>query len=152
GKVLPANVSPPDGGYLGAFAVSPQGNSVVAFWDHGGRFLSAQNRSILAAIPTGHSQAWCEDVAFADDGKTIVTGANDGLLRFWSADDRPNFRLTETLPAVHHPTTVVRVALSGDGRHVAAALFDGRMCLWELPQGPPQAYAIPLGEPTSLVL
>jgi WD40 repeat protein len=151
GEVLPANVSPPDGGFLGAFAVSPQGNHVVAFWDHGGRLLEARAQDILAAVPTGREDAWCEDVAFAEHGKTVVTGGQDGLLRFWSVDDRRNFNLTETLPAVHHPTTVVRVGLSGDGRHAATALWDGRVCLWRLPEGPPPAYAIPLGgRPTAL--
>ena len=152
GEVLPANVAPDYGGTLGAFAVSPVGNHVVAFWDHDGRLLDAETRGMLAVIPTARQDAWCEDAIFADDGKTVVTGGQDGLLRFWSLEDRATFALPENAPPIRHPMTVVQVALSSDGRHTAAALKDGRICLWNFPQGPPRAFALPPGGPTQNAL
>jgi WD40 repeat protein len=39
----------------------------------------------------------------------------------------------------------VRVERSADGRHLAAALWDGRVCLWRSPGGRPDGYSLPGG-------
>ena len=136
--------------FLNSFAVSPQGNHVAAFWWDlsGGRLLDTRSRGILAAIP-----GWgCEDIAFTADGKSLVTGGLDSVARFWSVDDRPNYSLTPSFPSILHPTQVVRVSLTSDGRHLATALWDGRICLWRLPEGVPVAYSVPVGGATLLAL
>jgi WD40 repeat protein len=68
--------------------------------------------------------------------------------RFWSVDDRLSDTLLPSHPSVFHPVQVVRVSLSGEGKHLATALWDGTVCLWRLPEGPPKGYSLPGGRVT----
>ena len=133
-------------GFLNAFAVSPQGNTVAVFWGGGaemGRLLDASTRRVHGAIPT--KDGWNEDLAFSADGKTLVVGTLGGMAQFWSVDDRNNYNLKPALPSITHPAQVVRVSLTADGQHAAIALWDGRICLWRLPEGPPVSFTVPAG-------
>jgi WD40 repeat protein len=120
---------------------------VAAFWAGLGRLWDTRTRAVLGAIPSHHLH-WCEDLAFTADGKTLVTGGHDMNARFWSLDDRPNYNLTPSSPAILHPAQVVKVSLTSDGRHLATALWDGAVYLWRCPEGPPVAYSIPAGGAT----
>jgi WD40 repeat protein len=84
-------------------------------------------------------------VAFAADGKTLVTCGTDRTARLWSVDEQLSDNLSPSHPSIGHPVQVVRVSLSGDGQHLATALWDGMVCLWRLPEGPPTAYSVPGG-------
>jgi WD40 repeat protein len=156
GKLMAPNASIRLGGILASFAVSPRGDRAVALWDRGRLFAVPPRGVVLAAIPTdsspGRDSAYCEDAVFAANGRMIVTGGHNRLVRFWSVDNPVDFHLTASLPPIQHTHAVVGVALSPDGGCLAAALWSGTVCLWRLPQGPPRAYAIPAGSATLLAL
>ncbi len=133
----------PAGGYLVAFAVSPQGNHAAALWGDVGRLLDVRKRGVVAALATGVARF--ENATFAADGKTLVTCGIDGSVRFWSVADHPDYVLVPSASPIWHPMQVVRVDLSADGRHLAGALWDGRICLWRLAEGAPTGYSLPAG-------
>ncbi len=133
--------------HLSSFALSPRGDAAVALWHYAARLLATANGGVLAALDPGppNGPGRFSDATFNAAGSTLVTCGHDGALRFWSVDDRPDFGLNPSGPPVWNPMQAVRVELSPDGRHVAAALWDGRVCLWQLPEGPPTAYTLPTG-------
>ena len=143
GKFVGSSVAPSGPEHMSAFAISPQGTHVAALWGQNGRLWDLRPRGNRAAIPGIRN--WTEDVTFAADGKTLVTGDVDGMVRFWSVDERLSDNLSPSQPSVLHPMQVARVGLSGDGKHLAAALWDGMVCLWRFPEGPPKAYSVPGG-------
>jgi WD40 repeat protein/tRNA A-37 threonylcarbamoyl transferase component Bud32 len=143
GKVVASFDAPSGGDHVGAFAVSPQGNHVAAFWDHHGRVWDIRPRGNRALLPG--PAPWTDDVTFAADGKTLVTCGADMMARLWSVEDRPGDVLSPSHPPVLHPVQVVRVSLSDDGKHLATALWDGMVCLWHLPEGRPTGYSLPGG-------
>src|SRR5262249_21692605 len=96
----------------------------------------------VAALPY---PVWYEDATFAADGKTLVTCGSDSTVRFWSAQDEGGDVLAVAHPPILHPAHVVRVDLSPDGRHLAAAVGDGGIGLWRLPEAPPTRYSLPAG-------
>ncbi|WP_160144308.1 MULTISPECIES: hypothetical protein [unclassified Parafrankia] len=64
------------------------------------------------------------------DGRTALTGSNDGTAILWDISDpaRPARRSTLT----GHTETVNTVALSADGRTALINSADGRAILWDL--------------------
>ncbi len=133
--------------WLTAFAVSQEGTQVAAVWGGAGRLWDARSRRLLAAIPQPRSN-WCEEVRFAVDGKTLITGDRYGTVHFWGTADRHNDNLSASSPFVSHPMQILRNALSSDSRHLAVALLDGSIILWRRPEGPPVAYTAAGGSPT----
>ena len=115
------------------------------------RLWDAQTRAILASIPTSELD-WCEDMVFSADGQVVVTCGQDMKVQTWSVEDERNLELTLATPPISHSHQAVRVDLSRDGHHLAVALWDGTVCLWRRPEGPPVAYQIEAGGPTWLAL
>ena len=73
----------------------------------------------------GHErETW--SVGFSPDGRTIVTGSDDGTLRLWAASSG---ELIETLGPFE--STVVSCRISPDGRRLAALLLDGALQVWK---------------------
>jgi tRNA A-37 threonylcarbamoyl transferase component Bud32 len=141
---------PGEGDYLVAFAVSPRGRHAVALWGDSARLFDASSGEVLAALP--HGPARFLDATFAADGKSLVTCGGDGSVRFWSVGDRPDYNLNPFTSPAWNPTQAVRVDLSPDGRHAAAALSDGEIRLWHLPEGPPAGYSLPGASATQSAL
>src|SRR6266446_4459650 len=77
----------------------------------------------------GH-QGWVLCVAFAPDGKTLVTGGQDGSVRLWDSSTRK-----ERAIMTGHTAKVVDVAFSPDGKLVASASWDGSVRLWDTGTG-----------------
>src|SRR5262245_28614541 len=68
-------------------------------------------------------------VAAAADGKTLITGGYDGKLILWNvAEKKPQ-------QTIEKKGWIRRVALSPDGKHLAAAMEDGNVTLFET-EGP----------------
>jgi WD40 repeat protein/serine/threonine protein kinase len=69
-------------------------------------------------------------VAYSPDGMTILTGAQDSLVRLWSADTG---ELLQTFEG--HTDWIWDVAYSPDGTKGASASSDSRIIVWDLETG-----------------
>jgi WD40 repeat protein len=69
-------------------------------------------------------------VAFAPDGKTLVTAGRDGLVKLWDVASGRPLRTME-----RHYMWVEALAFSRDGRTLASAGRDGAIRLWDAATG-----------------
>lgn len=69
-------------------------------------------------------------VAFAPDGKTLITSGRDGLVKLW---DVASGRRLHTLK--RHYSWVEALAVSADGRTIASSGQDGVIRLWDTASG-----------------
>jgi len=106
-------------------AISPDGSEVASFdykslrlWDLADGVLLWDSRE-APGVSDGHSY-WVTHVAVTPDGRYAISSANDGAVMVWRL---PGGGLLRTLlrsgPGVHG------MALSADGRHIAAGLVKG---------------------------
>src|SRR2546428_487148 len=65
-------------------------------------------------------------VAFAPDGRTLVTSGGDKMIRRWDAATGQKLREFKG-----HEDWVSSIALSASGRFIASASFDKTVRLWE---------------------
>ena len=79
----------------------------------------------LAHVLIGHTDD-VEHVAESPDGQHVVTGSDDGTVRYWRLDD-----LTSTV-MVGHVGPIETMTLSRDGKYLATAGTDHEVWLWEL--------------------
>jgi RNA polymerase sigma factor (sigma-70 family) len=146
-RPAPALAFSPDGKLLavgdGAPVEGPRGGeggaSTVRLWD------AAAGRKLLEL--EGHSGG-VTAVAFARDGRTLVSASHDATLRFWdAATGKPvrTIRVPEDTSAgaefdpdrvrgIHYGG-VRAVAFSPDGRLLASGNYDGTVRLWEVGTG-----------------
>jgi WD40 repeat protein len=103
-----------------------------------GEFLAAADQQVHTRISLldpmtgavfrewdGHA-AGVRALAFAPDGRSLVSGAADGTVRVWSFDDSaPRARLDG------HSNFVTGVAFSADGQLVVSAAADGTIRVWD---------------------
>jgi WD40 repeat protein len=89
----------------------------VVLWD----VVTAQPRT---APLTG----WCQ--TFSRDGRTVITGGEDGVIRLWEAETgAPRARFGGPQPGV------TGLAQGPDGRTLATGHVDGQVCLWDQEAG-----------------
>lgn len=75
----------------------------------------------------GH-KSWVSSLAFGDNpaGTVLVSGSSDGTVKVWSVEGKT---VLKSLPAT---TAEVRsIAISADGRHIAAGIRYGTIKVWE---------------------
>ncbi len=113
---------------LNGIAYSPSGNQVSAagydktiyVWTVGDtegalkQSLIADEESILALV-------------WSPDGKTIITASSDGSIRFRDAKTLDPLRVID-----HQPEWVQALAISPDGRWLAAGRFNGTLSLYDV--------------------
>jgi WD40 repeat protein len=71
-------------------------------------------------------------LAITPNGKLLVSGGQDKLVRLWSL---PDGALLKTLPG--HTGGVLALSISPDGKTLASAGADKTIKLWSLPDGAP---------------
>jgi WD40 repeat protein len=89
--------------------------------------FDAKNGKKLADLPG--DMAGTRDIAFAPDGKRLVSCGEGGIVRIWDIDAAKE--------VLHYPPcrgVVESVAVSPNGDYLAAAGDDGAIRLWELPE------------------
>jgi WD40 repeat protein/serine/threonine protein kinase len=90
----------------------------------------------LLHVPTWRSVARVDtptavfesSLSFAPDGKSLLTGHDDSLIRVWSVPE-----LAKVGQLAGHVALVNQVAVHPDGKTVASASDDGSVRLWHLP-------------------
>jgi WD40 repeat protein len=63
------------------------------------------------------------------DGKILVSGSADNLIRFWGV---PHGRLVRTLEG--HRDWITDLDFSPDGQFLASASKDANICIWDVTQ------------------
>ena len=130
----------PDGAIvrLGKGSISEH-DKAVAFSPDGQRLAVASGIGIWLydvatlrelVLLTGHTGR-AEAVAFSPDGTTLVSGANDGMLKLWDVETGANIA---TLGGDNRTwqQSVQSVAFSPDGTTLAAGSY-GKVNLWDVP-------------------
>lgn len=103
--------------------------------------LVAQDKTPTAPPPapkftlSGHTDP-VYSVAFAPDGKRIVTGSFDRSVKLWDAATGKELRTFAGKAG--HQNLVTSVAFSPDGSTIASAGTDNSARLWDVPTGKPQ--------------
>lgn len=91
---------------------------MVTLWDfEAGEPVSAAGQKKWGSINT---------VRFAPDGKELVSGGDDGMLRFWSSD---NLEVEDFIHA--HDAGVTRVDISSDGKLLVSVGRDNMVRFWD---------------------
>ncbi len=99
-------------------------DDTAAIWDVSS-LTSDAPKPHLAHRLIGHGCAvLC--VAYHPDGSRIVTGADDGAIKFWDSETGH-----EVLTLTGHSGAITRVAFSPDGTTLASASADGTVRLWD---------------------
>jgi WD40 repeat protein len=88
-------------------------------------------RSRTLSVPSLPNEGWVFSVAFAPDGKSVITGSRENRsARIW--DVATGMPLGPTLHGDLNAGTSA-VAFHPDGSTVAVASYDGSFTLWRLP-------------------
>ncbi len=96
---------------------------------------------LCSAVLEGHTDG-VSSVALSGDGRTALSGGDDGTVRVW---DLATGRCSAVLEG--HTDGVSSVALSGDGRTAVSGGEDGTVRVWDLAPAaaPPSSKATPAG-------
>jgi len=121
-----------------SLAISPDGMTAVSgAWDRTLRIwdvASGQCRRVIAGsflwvFGEGHSRA-IYGAAYAPDGRTILSGSGDRMLKLW---DAATGNCLQTL--MGHTGWITAVAFSHDGRWAASGASDRTIKLWDVTTG-----------------
>jgi WD40 repeat protein len=124
---------------IGSVALSPDG-AIIALCCNGSAsynplhlFTTATGQGVFAVKNGSSGLTW---VAFAPDGTTFATGSGEKEPpRLWDAKTFQLLRAFEHKPPVLPPVLAVHLAYSADGKLLATAESNYRVCLWDTTTG-----------------
>ncbi|MCB0053773.1 MAG: hypothetical protein KDE24_29985, partial [Caldilinea sp.] len=76
------------------------------------------------------SRSWAYGLAFAPDGRSLVTSSADGYGRMWNVANEQELMI-ERAYGVSNDVRIHSLAYSGDGRYLATGGFDNTARLWD---------------------
>jgi WD40 repeat protein len=94
---------------------------------------------LLHTLPAHHKEVYA--LEFAPDRRTLISASGDRTLLIWDISSLSGATCTEPLPnrtlsvrndASHPDTGICALAVSPDGRHVAAGAINGTVRVWDL--------------------
>ncbi len=114
--------------------------TAMAFADGGARLITASGDNTCGQWDVAAAREipdrvlkhpdWVGDLVVSRDGRTALTGCDDGKLRLWSLDDA---RLMQTIEPVAADSAVSSIDMTGDGRLAAVtSAAEGTVRLWDL--------------------
>ena len=124
-------------GSIKSFVYSPDGNTIATAggWEDNVVQLWDPQTGAHKMTLTGHTKQ-VNAVAYSPDGKTIVSGSQDGTVRLWDVATRTQKAtlkhisgLAALLPWYYVPVNAV--AYSPDGNTIATAGWDRKLQLWD---------------------
>ena len=132
---------------LYAVAVHPSGTQIAAAgadrmirtWTwNAGALSPGGSPATLAGSTFAHGDAVLR-LAYSPDGAALVSGGADRVIKVW---DARTLRETQRLEA--QPDWILGLALSADGKWLAAGRYDGTLGLYTLPaDGPGEQFVVP---------
>ncbi|OJA17479.1 hypothetical protein AZE42_03913 [Rhizopogon vesiculosus] len=98
-------------------AFSPEGSRIAAVssYDHTVRILDAKTGALAVSPMAGHSDGLLS-VAWFPNGQRLITASRDRTIRLWSSET--GCQIGHALGG--HPASTVQVAVSSDGKFIAA--------------------------------
>jgi hypothetical protein len=126
-------------GVVTAGLFSPDSQRVLTVGSRFGGGEEARLWQVATGAPTGRPLQHAGRIramAFSADGKTVLTGSDDGTAQLWAADTGEPLG-----PPLQHSGPVLAVAISADSKMIATGCADQAARLWHLPTkkplGPP---------------
>jgi WD40 repeat protein/serine/threonine protein kinase len=110
--------------------LSPDGSQFAVGMDVGSIRLYDVQLGGFADTLIGHT-APATGLSYNDDGAILVSGSQDGTVRFWNTETAEEIRQISP----HNGDAVLDLALSPDGRYVATAGADHTAALWDVATG-----------------
>lgn len=112
-------------GAVAALALAPDLRRALVADERGGGVLVDVATGARVCELTGHDGTVLA-AAFSGDGRTLVTGGADGMVRIWDAD-------ASTCRHVEgHASAVTATCPTADGEHVLTASLDGAALVWSV--------------------
>jgi WD40 repeat protein len=122
---------------------------LLALQPHGSQLaLGLSDGSVLLRnIDTGAATARLREpgaeitaLHFGPDGSTLITGDNRGTIKVWQTTPKSQWTTHRTLTIDSAPDPVVSLAVTPDGKHLAACSANGTaMSVWNLSDGTSEA-------------
>jgi WD40 repeat protein/tRNA A-37 threonylcarbamoyl transferase component Bud32 len=113
--------------YVLDVSYSPDGSQILAAMNYR-KFQLIDSADLKGTADLTYSaSSWARGARFTPDGKWILSGADDGVLRVWSA---ASHRLALAYPA--HEAGIKSVAMSPDGLHFATVGDDCTLRVWTI--------------------
>jgi WD40 repeat protein len=112
---------------LRSMAFSPLRNEIaIGSSDRNIYILDATTLSLKTSIENAHQNS-VFSLQYSPDGKTLLSGGRDALLRAWDVEN--NFQQATSLPA--HLFTVNKIVFHPEGKIFATASRDKTIRIWE---------------------
>ncbi len=124
-------------GHMWSAAFSPDGRQIVTTDDSCARIWDAQTHRLMFTLPHGDT---VYDARYSSDGTRLVTASGDGAVRIWDVSTGVLVHRLKQPRADGKPSRYFALALSPDGRLVAAIDTAGTMAhVWDAMSGSPLA-------------
>jgi WD40 repeat protein len=116
---------------LFSLCFSPDGRDLAYFDADADQIATLDVATGQERVRLNTSEGQIHSLAYSPDGRLIVAGGFNGILRFFNLAAR---RCVATYAA--HSGDIGLLRFSPDGRRLATSARDGRVRLWELPTAP----------------
>ena len=108
-----------------SIAISPDGNLLASSGSSVHRIsLWNLKKGEFIKFLSGHTKD-INSIAFMSDGTTLVSGSDDGTIRFWNTKEGNQLKTYEGISAI----------LSPDGNRIASYTRDGFIKTWDIQSG-----------------